>query len=149
MDSSIIAAVSAIAGSTVGGVTTFATTFVNQRYVARREMVVKDLANREELYSEFLKEVADLYKESLNRTLDDLGAQPSLITMYSLIGRIRMISSEAVLMAAEKVAEDIIEAYKRPQMTFREWQRLWGPADPWHAFTKACRAERQSMLGRF
>jgi membrane protein YqaA with SNARE-associated domain len=55
MESSIIAAVSAILGSTVGGVTTFATTFVNQRYVARREMLVKDVANREELYAEFLK----------------------------------------------------------------------------------------------
>jgi hypothetical protein len=148
MDSSIIAAVSAILGSTVGGVTTFATTFLNQRYVARREMLVKDVANREQLYSEFLKEVADLYRESLNRTLDDLSTQPSLITMYSLIGRIRMISNEAVLMAAEKVAEDIIEAYKRPPMTFKEWQHLWGPADPWHEFTKACRAERESMLGR-
>jgi hypothetical protein len=148
MDSSIIAAVSALLGSAVGGLTTFATTFVNQRYVARREMLVKDVANREQLYAEFLKEVADLYKESLNRTLDDLSAQPSLITTYSLIGRIRMISSEPVLAAAEKVAEDIIEAYRRPSITFKEWEQLWGPTDPWHAFTKACRTERQSMLGR-
>ena len=59
MDSSIIAAISAILGSTVGGLTTFATTFLNQRYVTRREMLVKDVANREQLYSEFLKEVAE------------------------------------------------------------------------------------------
>jgi len=59
-----------------------------------------------------------------------------------------MISSEPVLAAAEKVAEDIIEAYRRPSITFKEWQQLWGPADPWHEFTKACRAERKSMLGR-
>ena len=62
MDSSIIAAVSALLGSAVGGLTTFATTFFNQRYVARREMLVKDVANREQLYAEFLKEVADLYR---------------------------------------------------------------------------------------
>ena len=148
MDSSIIAAVSAILGSAVGGLTSFSTAFVNQRYVARREMLAKDVANREELYAEFLKEVADLYMESINRTLNDLAAEPSFLTMYSLIGRIRMISSEAVLMAAEKVAEDIIEAYKRPTITFKEWEQLWGPADPWHEFTKACRAERKSMLGR-
>ena len=148
MDSSIIAAVSALLGSAVGGLTTFATTFFNQRYGAHRDMLMKDVANREQLYSEFLKEVADLYKESLNRTLDELSAQPSLIMTYSLIGRIRMISSEPVLAAAEKVAEDIIEAYKRPSITFKEWQQLWGPADPWHEFTKACRAERKSLLGR-
>jgi hypothetical protein len=148
MDNSIIAALSAIAGSTVGGLSTFATTFLNQRYVTRREMLVKDVANREQLYSEFLKEVANLYVGSLNRTVDDLSEQASAIAMYSLLGRIRMISGEAVLTAAEKVVEDIIESYKRPPMTFRELQQLWGPTDPWHEFTKACRAERQSMLGR-
>ena len=148
MDSSIIAAVSALLGSAVGGLSTFATTFFNQRYVARRELLVKDVANREQLYGEFLKEVADLYKESLNRSLDDLATLPSLITTYSLVGCIRMISSEVVLVAAEKIVEDIIEAYKRPQITFKEWEQLWGPADPWHAFTKACRTERKSMLGR-
>ena len=40
--------------------------------------------------------------------------------MYSLVGRIRMISSEVVLTSAEKVAEDIFEAYKRPTITFKE-----------------------------
>jgi hypothetical protein len=92
--------------------------------------------------------VGNLYFDSINRTLDDVSRQPSLITMYSLVGRIRMISSEAVLTAAEKVAEDIVESYKRPPMTFQEFQQLWGASDPWHEFTNACRAERESMLGR-
>jgi hypothetical protein len=148
MDNSIIAALSAILGSTVGGLTTFLTTFLNQRYAMRRDILAKDVANREQLYTEFLKEVGNLYFDSINRTLDDASQQASLITMYSLVGRIRMISSEAVLTSAEKVAEDIVESYKRPPMTFREFQQLWGTSDPWHEFTNACRAERQSMLGR-
>ena len=53
MDSSIVAAASALLGSSVGGLTTFATTFGNQRYVARRDMLVKDVANREQLYAEY------------------------------------------------------------------------------------------------
>ena len=148
MDSSIIAAFSAILGTTVGGLTTFLTTFLNQRYAMRRDIMAKDVANREQLYSEFLKEVGNLYFDSINRTLDDASQQTSLIAMYSLVGRIRMISSEAVLKAAEKVAEDIVESYKRPPMTFQEFQQLWGASDPWHEFTNACRAERESMLGR-
>ena len=112
MDSSIIAALSAILGSTVGGLTTFLTTFLNQRYAMRRDILAKDVANREQLYSEFLKEVGNLYFDSINRTLDEVSQQASLITMYSLVGRIRMISSEAVLTSAEKVAEDIVESYK-------------------------------------
>jgi hypothetical protein len=148
MDSSIIAALSAILGTTVGGLTSFATTFLNQRYAVRRDILAKDVANREELYSVFLKEVASLYFDSINRTVDDVSQQTSLIKMYSLVGRIRMISSQEVLTAAEKVTEDVIESYKRPPMTFQEQLKLWGPDDPWHEFTKACRAERQNMLGR-
>ena len=56
MDSSI-AAFSAILGTTVGGLSTFATTFLSQRYAMRRDILAKDVANREQLYSEFLKEV--------------------------------------------------------------------------------------------
>ncbi|HET9523591.1 MAG TPA: hypothetical protein VFO90_05125 [Terrimicrobiaceae bacterium] len=148
MDSSIIAAFSAILGTTVGGLTTFLTTFLNQRFAMRRDILAKDVANREQLYTEFLKEVGNLYFDSIDRTLDDVSKQASLITMYSLVGRIRMISSEGVLTSAEKVAEDIVESFKRPPMTFQEFQQLWGASDPWHEFTNACRAERESMLGR-
>jgi AraC family transcriptional regulator len=104
----------------------------------------------DEISVETLAELVELSPFHFSRVFKQAtGMSPlqSLITTYSLIGRIRMISSEPVLAAAEKVAEDIIEAYKRPSITFKEWQKLWGPADPWHAFTKACRTERQSMLG--
>jgi hypothetical protein len=148
MDSSLIAAFSAILGTTVGGLATFLTTFLNQRYAMRRDILAKDLANREQLYSEFLKEAGNLYFDSINRTLDEGSQQTSMINMYSLVGRIRMISSEAVLRGAEKVADDIVESYKRPPMTFEEFQRLWESSDPWHEFTNACRGERESMLGR-
>ena len=147
MDTSVIAAFSAILGTTVGGLTTFLTTFLNQRFAMRRDILAKDVANREQLYSEFLKEVGNLYFDSVHRTLDDAEQHSSLITMYSLVGRIRMISSEGVLTAAEKVAEDIVESYKRPPMTFQEFQQLWGTSDPWHQFTNACRAERHNHAG--
>jgi hypothetical protein len=66
------------------------------------------------------------YFDSVDRrTLDDTSQQASLITMYSLVGRIRMISSQAVLTSAEKVAEDIVESYKRPPTTFQEFQQSW------------------------
>jgi hypothetical protein len=147
MDSSMIAAFSAVLGTTVGGLATFLTTYLNQRFAMRRDILAKDVANREQLYSEFLKEVGNLYFDSIHRTLDDAGQQSSMISMYSLVGRIRMISNEAVLKAAEKVAQDIVESYKRPPMTFEEFQQMWGSSDPWHEFTNACRVERENMLG--
>src|SRR5262245_58809731 len=126
MDSSMIAAFSAVLGTTVGGLTTFFTTFLNQLYAMRRDIMAKDVANREELYSEFLKDIGNLYFDSIERGLSDVSQQASLIAMYSLVGRIRMISSAEVLRAAEQVAADVIESYKRPPMTLAEFQEHWG-----------------------
>ena len=114
----------------------------------RRDVLAKDVANREKLYSEFLDEAGNLYLDSVNRTLLDTTQHASLMRMYSLVGRIRMISSEAVLTSASKVADDIVESYKRPPTTFQEMQQSWEASNPWYEFTNACRAERQSMLGR-
>ena len=151
MDTSgLIPAFAAILGSTIGGLTTFATTFLTQRYNARRDMREKDVANREKLYSEFLTEVADLYVDSLNRTLADVGKPAAFVAAYALLGRIRMISTEAVLKAADRVIQDIIEAYNRPPISIQELKKLTDerPADPWHDFTGACRAEREVLLRR-
>jgi hypothetical protein len=70
--------------------------------------------------------------------------------MYSLSGRIRLISIEAVFIAAENVDEDSMAAYNRPPMTFQEVHKFASERriDPRREFTQACRAERQSMLGR-
>jgi hypothetical protein len=82
-----------------------------------RELISKDVANREQLHSEFIKETTQLYRDSLDRTLP----QPaSLIGMYSLIGHIQLISTEAIFIAAENVGKEIIEAYNRPPMTVQE-----------------------------
>jgi hypothetical protein len=151
MDTSgLIPAFAAILGSTVGGLTTFGTTFLTQRYTARRDIREKDLANREKLYSEFLREVADLYIDSLSRTLVDVGKPAAFVEAYALLGRIRMISTEAVLNAAERVIHDIIDSYNRPPITIEELKRITDerPADPWHQFTEACRAERETLLRR-
>jgi hypothetical protein len=58
-----------------------------------------------------------------------------------------MISGDAVLMAAEKVAEDVFQSYKRPPMTVQEFKELWGSTDPWHEFTEACRVEAAKHAG--
>src|SRR6266508_2638127 len=91
-----------------------------------------------------LKETTQLYRDSLDRNLDK---PASLIGLYSLTGRIRLISTEAVLIAAENVDEDIIEAYNRPPMTVQEVHKFASERriDPLREFTQACRAERQSM----
>ena len=98
--SAAITALAAIAGSIVGGLSSFLTTFFTQRNQAHRDLLSRDVAHREELYSQFIKEATNLYIDSLDKTLEN---PVSLIGMYSLVGRIRLVSSDTVLAAAEKV----------------------------------------------
>ena len=141
----LITALAAIAGSVVGGLASFSTTFFTQRNQAHRDFLSRDLAHREELYSQFIKEATNLYVDSLGKTLENA---VSLIGMFSLIGRIRLVGSDKVLAAAEKVAEIIIDSYNRPPRTFDDAYKVVreGHVDPLKEFTEACREERKSML---
>jgi hypothetical protein len=143
----LITALAAVMGSLVGGLTSFATTFFTQRYQGRRDLLSRDAANREELYSQFIKEAANLYIDSLGRTLE---TPAPLIGLYSLVGRIRLISEDKVLSAAEKTAHGIVDSYSRPPTTFDVVYKLAreGNVDPLKEFTEACREERKSMLKR-
>jgi hypothetical protein len=105
------------------------------------------VAHREELYSQFIKEATNLYADSLDKTLEN---PASLIGMYSLVGRIRLVSSDTVLAAAEKVAESIVDSYRRPPVTFEDVYKVVreSQVDPLKEFTESCREERKIMLKR-
>jgi len=45
------------------------TTFFTQRNQAHRDLLSREVAHREELYSQFIKEAANLYVDSLDKTL--------------------------------------------------------------------------------
>ena len=70
--------------------------------------------------------------------------------MYSLVGRIRLIATDKVLLAAEKVAETIVESYRSPPVTFEDVYKVVreSQVDPLKEFTEACREERKIMLQR-
>jgi hypothetical protein len=143
--SAAITALAAVMGSLVGGLTSFATTFFTQRNQAHRDFLSRDVANREELYSQFIKEATNLYADSLDKTLTN---PAMLIGMYSLIGRIRLIGSDKVLLAAEKVADSIIVSYSHPPTTFDDIYKVVHETrvDPLKEFTESCREERKATL---
>jgi hypothetical protein len=112
--SSAITALAAVAGSIVGGLASFLTTYFTQRHQAHRDLMLREAAHREELYSQFIKEAANVYVDSLDKTLE---SPASLLEVYSLVGRIRLISNDTVLAAAEKVVDSIVDSYNRPPTT--------------------------------
>ena len=145
MDAAIITALPAVSGSIVGGLASFATTYFTQRNQAHRDFLSRDVAHREELYAQFIKEATNLYVDSLNKPLTNPTA---LIGMYSLVGRIRLTAGDKVLLAAEKVTETIVDSYNRPPMKFEDVYKVWREkhVDPLKEFTEACREERKAML---
>jgi len=147
IQSASITALSAIGGSIVGGLASFATTFFTQRNQGHRDLLSRDVAQREKLYSQFVKQATNLFVDSLDKNLEN---PVLLIGLYSLIGRMRLIAGDEVLLAAEKVADSIVVSYSRPPTRFEDLYKLMreGRVDPLTAFTEACREERMVALKR-
>ena len=71
-----------------------------------------------------------------------------LLSIYSLLNRIRLCASDAVLAAAEEALAAIAEQYFRPNLTLEQLRTLirdGANADPLKSFAEACRAELKSM----
>jgi hypothetical protein len=56
----------------------------------------------------------------------------------------RILSSDAVIEAAEKAGRLILETYLSPNRTFRDLPDLINEMDPLRDFSEACRCELQS-----
>ena len=72
-------------------------------------------------------------------------AEPSqLVGMYALIGRMKIISCDDVVQAAEKVGRLILDTYLSPNRTLAELPDLIDEVDPLREFSDACRRELQT-----
>jgi hypothetical protein len=150
MNPAWISAFSAIMGSLVGALTSVLTTYVSQRSQDRREFLNKKFAQRETLYCEFINEAARLFAESLQHQIEKT---ESLVTIYALLNRIRLNSSEEVIRAAMATIDDIILSYHSPNLT-AEQLRGFTPeeihsraneSDPLRKFGEACRKELNAI----
>jgi hypothetical protein len=130
----------------VGALSSLGTTFMTQRLQARRERVSLELAKREELYGEFIKEATPMFADSIEKTEFDPG---KIFDLYSILGRIRLSSSDEVLHEAEGVIANLMKWYSNPVMGVRvlmEQAARHEVSDPIELFTQACRRERDNLL---
>ena len=144
MDAPYLAAFAALAGSAVGGLTSFASAWLTQNWQLRAARLSRDKATRQALYKQFIDEASKLYADAL---VHDEAGIVALSSIYALINRMRVLSSSAVVETAETVARVIVETYSAPNKTFPDLPRLIDSRaiDPLRPFSQECRAELQAL----
>ena len=146
MNSTIITAIAAACGSLMGAAATIVTTWITQRTQmvhAEREAKLRD---RQTLYSEFITEASRLTMDALSHSLEK---PDTFVTLYGLLGRIRLVAADPVLDAAEACCRQLVDLYAKPSMTVEQIRLAFerDQLDPIRDFSVACRKELLEIAG--
>ena len=140
MNSTIITAIAAACGSLMGAAATIVTTWITQRtQMVRTEREAK-LRDRQALYSEFITEASRLTMEALSHSLEK---PDTFVTLYGILGRIRLVAADPVLAAAEACCLQIGDLYAKANLTVEQIRAAFerDRLDPIRDFSVACREE--------
>jgi hypothetical protein len=144
MDAAYVSALAALAGATIGGLTSFATSWVTQQTQVRAQQLSHKLTRREELYKHFIEEASRLYADSLVHETPDVS---QLIGLYAMISMMRALSPSTIVQNADKVARMIVNTYLEPNKSIPELRDMVnsGAMDPLRDFSEACREEFERL----
>jgi len=143
MNSVLIPTLAAIAGSLVGALGSATGTWITARHQDRRDLLGKQIARREGLYSDFIGESARLLVDAMQHNVSDV---QTLLPIYALLSRIRLSSSAPVLQEAEQVINTIVSTYPQPNLTPEQIEsRAVSGKDPLRQFSDTCRGELDSL----
>ena len=146
MEAAYISAFAALAGTAIGGLASFATSWVTQQAQTRAQRIAAEKDARAALFGRFLDEAAKLYSDALQNRRDDING---MVSIYALMNRMRLVSSPQVVEAADTVVRIIVDAYLAPNITMEELRaRIDRHVDPLRDFSEACRHELQGF-GRY
>jgi hypothetical protein len=139
MDNAYMSAIAALAGSAIGALASFATTWLTQHSQERAQRFAQAMTRREHLYGEFIEEASKLFTDALTHQLEE----PSkFVRLYALVGNLRLCASANVIVKAEEVMRQIVETYNLPNIDFRKLEgRQEHDTDVLRAFSEACRED--------
>jgi hypothetical protein len=145
MDVAYISAVSALAGSVIGGLTSGYTTWLTQRSQARAGMMAHDLTRREDLIRDFIIAASKTYGDALVSNEPKL---PEIVELYAMVSRMRVLALPRSVACAEIVTRMIVDTYFEPNQTIRGLRDVVekGPGiDPLKNFGEAAREELRTF----
>ena len=138
MNAPIISAMAALLGAAIGELASFLASWMTQRMQVRAQWLTQEKLRRQDLYKESIEEASKCYIDALQHATGDI---PSLVTLYTKIGRMRIISSPNVIDSAERIGRKILDTYLGPDRNFLELREMVNnnSIDILNDFTKACR----------
>jgi hypothetical protein len=143
VNSAMVPALAAIGGSLVGALSSAVGTWITASHQERRDLLGKQIARREALYSDFIGESARLLVDAMQHNSSDL---QKMLPVYAQASRIRLSSSEPVVHEAEQVIRAIVSTYPRANLTAEQIEAQAGTGnDPLRAFSDICRIELESL----
>jgi len=145
MDLFYIPALASFSGSASGTLASIVTGWVTQRRRDRARITSRTISQREELYKSFIEEASRLYADAL---VSDKSEISKLVDLFALVGRMKILSSDAVIEAAEKAGRLIVDTYLSANREFADLPELMSGMDPFRDFSDACRRELQAAHRR-
>ncbi len=144
MDQAYVSTIAALAGTVIGGLTSFGTAWVSQSIQARSARLAIESARRSDLYGRFMDELAALYSHALRGDDIDYG---KLVNVFALRGRITLMASPPVIACAERSVKFLVDLYIGPKLSAQEVRAMMDAAnaDAIGEFAKLCRAEFQGL----
>jgi len=145
MDAGYITALAALGGAALGGFTSFATSWTTQRVQMNAERNATSKSRRQKLYNGFIDGAAKMYGDAL---IHDKLELSGLIELHTIVSRMRVFSSAAVIENAIRVVRVITETYSQPNKSPIEIEKMIenGSIDLLRGFSEACRQEFETNL---
>jgi hypothetical protein len=130
----------ALLGAVIGGLLSVLASWLAQRVQARSQWLVQEIKQRQHLYSEFVEAASCSFADALQQ---DEPQTANLAKLYAEMGRMRLVSSDAVVKEANLIAHKILETYAAANHSGAEVRDLLSrdSIDLFSAFADACRAE--------
>ena len=145
MDSGYITALAALGGAALGGLTSFATSWTTLHTQMKAQRSESSKSKRQKLYKAFIDDAARIYGDAL---IHDRLETTGLISLHSLVSRMRIVSSGPVIETAVNVVKVITETYSQPNKSPEEIEAMIsnGSVDVLRIFSEACRNEFEQSL---
>jgi hypothetical protein len=147
MDNTLTGVLAALGGSAIGATTPVISNFLLQRSVTQRELTSRTIAQREELYAEFMRQGSVCYVKALSQDMDSID---EIVALYTLVNRMKLFATESVLKAAEAFVQQVVDKYGEANLSISQIttaareQHL----DPLGDFALECRAELRQAYAR-